>query len=628
LAVGCDEVEPVETSALVRIVTSGHHAVDGECGHGERALFTSCVDDARGSLLVIERMNPDAENVETGWGEHGFTRILYADIFDRCNYVAAEEIPSLHLDRLSNACVDAWLTFGCSGMHPLKMVPLIAVLLVVGLKQSQVLTAAESKDSVALVPTNERSAHFAAVNRQLELGGKFYGYVDVDGDVLKLAASLRQVADSIAKAEPAAAPFLKPDFAKIFDDLGLSDIKAAGLSSVQEAGGSFRNRVFFYTPGGRHGLLAGLGGSAAPYIYTKLAPADADFYSEAEIDLPAVYSAIRAVVSRVGGETVANLMDTQLKAAGTQGGASAFDVIQSLKGRGVSVLRFDPEKNIALPTPQPFNIPAFSLLIRVDGLGGALEKALAAVPMFDVSQDGALKLFAFKGELPIEGLKPVIAIEGKALYLATSIAFLKECRNQKSGLDQNPAYQRALAQVGRDGNGVAYVSPRFFARVRQLDAINPNAAPEAKRVLGMVVAQLPEVNYPIIAERINLPDGILVKSQSYRSLKQDVAMLAVYNPVTVGFLAAMAIPAFQKVRSSSQEKTIQNNLRQFSAAAQQYMLENAKNVAKYDDIVGPDKAIRELSPVAGEDYKSLVVHTDDESISVHTADGKVISIRL
>ena len=103
-------------------------------------------------------------------------------------------------------------------------------------------------------------------------------------------------------------------------------------------------------------------------------------------------------------------------------------------------------------------------------------------------------------------------------------------------------------------------------------------------------------------------------------------MLAVYNPVSVGLLAAMAIPAFQKVRTASQEKTIQNNLRQFSAAGQQYMMETSKNMATYADIVGPDKYIRELKPVAGENYELLVLHGEDNSLSVRTAAGKVIRI--
>lgn len=47
--------------------------------------------------------------------------------------------------------------------------------------------------------------------------------------------------------------------------------------------------------------------------------------------------------------------------------------------------------------------------------------------------------------------------------------------------------------------------------------------------------------------------------------------------VIIGLLAAMAIPAFQKVRSSSLEKTVLNDARQLGSAAQQYFLENGEN---------------------------------------------------
>ncbi len=42
--------------------------------------------------------------------------------------------------------------------------------------------------------------------------------------------------------------------------------------------------------------------------------------------------------------------------------------------------------------------------------------------------------------------------------------------------------------------------------------------------------------------------------------------------VIIGLLAAMALPAFQKVRAASQDKTVLNNARQLSGAADQYTI--------------------------------------------------------
>ena len=143
----------------------------------------------------------------------------------------------------------------------------------------------------------------------------------------------------------------------------------------------------------------------------------------------------------------------------------------------------------------------------------------------------------------------------------------------------------------------------------------------------MVLANLPATDRPLVTVRTNLPDGILIQSYSNRSLKQDVAVMAFYNPVTVGVLAAMAIPAFQKVRTNSQEKAVMNNLRQLAAARDQYSLENNVTVATYDDLVGPDKYIRELRPVAGEDYRELELKSE-EPLRVQLSSGQVIQYPL
>ncbi len=44
--------------------------------------------------------------------------------------------------------------------------------------------------------------------------------------------------------------------------------------------------------------------------------------------------------------------------------------------------------------------------------------------------------------------------------------------------------------------------------------------------------------------------------------------------VIIGLLAAMAIPAFQQIRNSSVESTMDNDARQLASAAQQYFMDN------------------------------------------------------
>jgi type IV pilus assembly protein PilA len=72
--------------------------------------------------------------------------------------------------------------------------------------------------------------------------------------------------------------------------------------------------------------------------------------------------------------------------------------------------------------------------------------------------------------------------------------------------------------------------------------------------------------------------------------------------VIIGLLAAMAIPAFQKVRQSSQDKAVLNNARQLSAAADQYFLENGVSSVASTDLVGATNYVKAVNTVAQEVY--------------------------
>src|SRR5471032_1036427 len=72
--------------------------------------------------------------------------------------------------------------------------------------------------------------------------------------------------------------------------------------------------------------------------------------------------------------------------------------------------------------------------------------------------------------------------------------------------------------------------------------------------------------------------------------------------VIIGLLAAMAIPAFQKVRQSSQDKAVLNNARQLAAAADQYFLENGVSSVTQGSLVGTINYVKALNLVANETY--------------------------
>lgn len=476
--------------------------------------------------------------------------------------------------------------------------------------------------SVALVKENERSKSFLAVQKQLELGGTLYGYVDIDGDVRKLTTSAQGLLKEMGKTQPQLAPFAQQDLGEIATILGLNDIKAVGVSSVPDGTGYFRNRMFFYTGGERHGLMAAMGGKGGAFKHLKYAPADAVFYGESELDMAVVYKTLKDVVAKVAGPEMGDMMETSLQRAGEAAALKLVELINGLKGNAAVVLRIDPTKTFRPPGQGAIALPMFQLVIVIENIGGLVEPSLAKAGLKRTDQ-GAVHLYTPPQQIPIEGLEPAILVDGTTLFLTSSLPFLNECRELKSGLAQAPEFQKALAQVGTTGNGLTYVSPKLFEQIKRIEALNPQMPAETKSIFSFVMNNLPKPDRPLVAVRTNLDDGILVRTYWNRSMKQDVAAVAIYNPVTVGLLAAMAIPAFQKVRANSQDKAILNNLRQLAAAADQYYLENGVSTATYDQLVGPTKYVKIIQPVAGENYRALRFQ-QGQPLQVRLRDGRVI----
>ena len=485
-------------------------------------------------------------------------------------------------------------------------------------------STSSTADSLALVKQEERSRHFNAVHEHLEVGGTLYGYVDIDGDVVKIARQLELFAEQIAESQPATAKALKQDYPALVTALGLDGIKALGVSSVPDGTGFFRNKFYAHIPGEKRGIIAGLGGKPAPFARLNLAPADADIYIESEVDMPVVYSTIQQIVDIAAGKEVSGKIEQALKDAGREAAISALSIIQGWKGHMAFVMRLEPQENITLPTPQQFKFPAFSFLISVDGIAPSMRDALVKLPFFAARTEGTLEIFEFRQALPFKGIQPVIVIDGSTLLIATSSQFFGECRATTDRLSGNPEFQTALKHVPNEGNGLLYFSPKFFKRLAEIEGMNPNLPPESARAMGMFMRQMPQTDRPLVSVRSNLPDGLLIESYWNRSMKQDVAGLAVYNPVTVGLLAAMAIPAFNKVRQTSQQKAVLNNLRQLAGASEQFFLETGKSSATYDDLVGPDKYISEIKPIAGESYRGLQFRPGG-TLTVRLASGKEVT---
>jgi len=82
---------------------------------------------------------------------------------------------------------------------------------------------------------------------------------------------------------------------------------------------------------------------------------------------------------------------------------------------------------------------------------------------------------------------------------------------------------------------------------------------------------------------------------------------------------------YKKVREASLQRAIMNNLRQISAAADQYFLEHGVAEVALIDLVGsePTKFIKSLIIVDGERYEGLIIR-QGEPIAVYRRSGEPV----
>ncbi len=79
--------------------------------------------------------------------------------------------------------------------------------------------------------------------------------------------------------------------------------------------------------------------------------------------------------------------------------------------------------------------------------------------------------------------------------------------------------------------------------------------------------------------------------------------------VIIGLLAAMAVPAFQKVRATAQDKSVFSNLRQLGAGANQIFLEQGVSSVASTTLVGTNSSqyVKTFGTVAGESYTATIL---------------------
>lgn len=122
---------------------------------------------------------------------------------------------------------------------------------------------------------------------------------------------------------------------------------------------------------------------------------------------------------------------------------------------------------------------------------------------------------------------------------------------------------------------------------------------------GFAVTVIPPTEYRVV-DYVLIPWGLLF----------SIGVI----PMSIGMAAG-----YKKVREASLQRAIMNNLRQISAAADQYFLEHGVAEVALIDLVGsePTKFIKSLIIVDGERYEGLIIR-QGEPIAVYRRSGEPV----
>lgn len=416
------------------------------------------------------------------------------------------------------------------------------------------------------------SALFAApadpaqvVKRELNADGQLFTYIDFEGGWRKVAQDVQAAFKDTAVG--------KKDLVTLADASGLSQIRALGLSSTSLKDG-YDNRLFVYTPGGRKGLLAIFPGEPAAFDGARLVPADADFFMELKLDVPAVMDAITQIAASVtdSREMAQMAIDAMRK------DPKGYGTLLDFKGKVVAAFRLHSPDAVHRAKMEFSMQPPMDLFLQSAGGGTIVKAELAASEDWKREEQGK-RIHFTKTNNEVEIL---VVVEGESVTAGFPRAFVEECLARKEGLAQSSAFKQALADTAVKGHGIVYVTPRAVHELRNLlngisaFTMNPWIKGRTKYdMMRQLLASIPTPTKPVASVMVARPDGLLLRERSTQSLKASLPGVALLTPDFLGQFLRAAAETYVASTAVEREgeaihKKISGDLDAVRAAAQKY----------------------------------------------------------
>ena len=467
----------------------------------------------------------------------------------------------------------------------------------------------------ATFPTLSASANFKEAQPYIDLDGSLVGYIDFAGDGAEIGTALNGIYQQLLTASPEIPP-IPVDFSQLIETLGFGSLKSMAISSKAVEPGLYRNRSVALMQAEPTGLFALYDTEPLSFSAAALAPADATTALTASLNLAPLRDTTIQVLQQIMGPMGESMVQQQLTQVIPQTDISYNEAIDLLSGRWDAFwyqsYREDFQQDV-------------KFWVAIEGAGSVLPRLRTLAEEMGVAfieDDTTLKanFSALLGpDAPIglflEAPKP----SGELIVYSHS-----DWTPHSEGprLIDQATFKNLADRLPTEGIAFSYSQG---ADIEPLLAVL-DTMPETAKYRAVSESAIDFLIGGFLAPNMSVAtfeNGHWVNDQyAGYSTKQIITAMPAF--VAGGLGAAMAIPAYQKVSKTSQQKAVQNNLRQIAAAAQQYFLENGASEVHIDELTGDNGYIRALTPVAGESYQGMILR-QGEPISITLGDGTVVT---
>ncbi|MCH8541703.1 MAG: hypothetical protein LAT58_13170 [Opitutales bacterium] len=451
------------------------------------------------------------------------------------------------------------------------------------------------------------SDNFLEVATHLDIGGPVLVYLDMEENLRDFAQFLdHELMPLIREYGSPMIPEISVE--PFMDTLHLTGLQAVGMSSVRD-GEYYRNRTVLYLPEGRQGLFRFFGDEEVTLQNARRVPHYSLVFAEMEMAPGTLYETIEESIVALLGEPFRPMLETQLETAFRDLPGNFEDWHEGLPHSLLFYLYKSQEGETV--EFEGVEIPQLHFVGRISRMGAPLESflfpRLVSSEGWTVKEEDGFNIYS--PPTMTDSWQPVFIVQGRDLYLTDSVeefTRFTEGAYARNHLAQSGNFREIRQRLPDNMKSFYYVSPRFTDMV---EAILPQAQkeiPEDERPFveftwSTLLKNFPRER-PIYGGHFNRPTSITFLSVGPRSHKGTLTSLTGANPMVLGTLSAIAIPAYSRVRETSGENMIMNNLRQLGGAANMHYLDTGQTSVSASELVGPDKFIQRINQIHREQY--------------------------